>query len=460
VTFGFELVHLWATALWFSVVMFFLAGWRGLGTDVARFRAVRWIGGLLLAVSIATGLGRAAPLAPTPGDLATGRYGQVLAVKIVVILAVVALGGAAVLGRGGANAVQASRFFGAQGLGAGAAALLAAYLALLAPPGTATPATLAGVALGDVVPLDQGAFGSGRGMLHLLTQPVTPGAQTVVAQLTTTSGAPLAPATPPLVEMTVMPLESNAQPSEPVALSGDASGTLFTGGTTLAAGWRQIDVAITPPEGVVSRAQFWLVVPDPNVAGTGPSGPSDAEAMALYERGLASLTALQSVRFTQRSRDGGGSFSQAEVAVSASEGERPAAFAESIIAANGEVEAQQTIVGNRRWRLVNGAWSAAEPIPFQVPAAWGEHYAGAEAFQLGPREAVGGELSQVVTFWVPALDDPARAPAWFAWWVGLASGQVRREAMISTRQYTVSEYRDFNAELGIEPPVVEGTPVA
>ncbi len=229
---------------------------------------------------------------------------------------------------------------------------------------------------------------------------------------------------------------------------------------TLSAGWWQADVAVTPPGGIASLARFWLVVPDPNVAGRGPSAPGDPEATALYERGLASLTALRSVRYTQNLADGSGSFVRSRVAVNAAEGERPAAYDETILGADGNAMTRQTIVGNRRWILENGAWAAAEPIPFQVPAAWGETYAGASGFELGPREAVDGELSQVVTFSVPSRSNPTRDPAWYAWWVGLASGQVRREAMISTHHYMVTEYRDFNAPLTIEPPVAGPAPAA
>ena len=69
------------------------------------------------------------------------------------------------------------------------------------------------------------------------------------------------------------------------------------------------------------------------------------------------------------------------------------------------------------------------------------------------REEVDGELSQVVTFWQPPRTSPSRAPTWFAWWIGLASGEVRREAMVSTRHYMVYGYSDFDAPLGITPPV-------
>ena len=219
-------------------------------------------------------------------------------------------------------------------------------------------------------------------------------------------------------------------------------------------------MTVTPPNGVAARARFWLVLPDPNVTGTGPEPTGDPEAQALFARGLESLTSLRSVRYTQRLGDGGGSLYRSQTAVSAADAERPAAYADTVLDAAGDVIAQQVIVGDRRWILVGEDWVAAEPIPFLTPAAWGEAYVDATGFQLGPREEVDGELSQVVTFWQPPRTSPSRAPTWFAWWIGLASGEVRREAMVSTRHYMVYGYSDFDAPLGITPPVDVTAPAA
>jgi hypothetical protein len=218
------------------------------------------------------------------------------------------------------------------------------------------------------------------------------------------------------------------------------------------AGLWQADVTVTPPGGIAARARFWLVLPDPNVTGAGPEPSSDPRAQELFTRGLESLTSLRSVRFTQRLGDGGGSLYRSQTAVSAAVGEQPAAYADTIVDAAGDVIAQQVIIGDRRWIRVGEDWVDAEPISFLTPAAWGEAYANATGFQFGPREQVGGELSQVVTFWQPPRTSPSRAPAWFAWWIGLASGEVRREAMVSTRHYMVYGYSDFDAPPGITPP--------
>ena len=118
------------------------------------------------------------------------------------------------------------------------------------------------------------------------------------------------------------------------------------------AGWWQADVTVTPPNGVAARARFWLVLPDPNVTGTGPEPTGDPEAQALFARGLDSLTSLRSVRYTQRLGEGGGSLYRSQTAVSAADAERPAAYADTVPDAAGDVITQQVIVGDRRWILV------------------------------------------------------------------------------------------------------------
>ena len=460
-----EIVHQWSTALWLSGLLYLAAGWRRLGSDVARFRSVRWIGGVLLAISILTGLARAWPRFPSIGDLLGTRYGQVLAAKGIIVLVILALGLLAMVIPRRSTAVRASRSLGAQGVLAVCAVLLAAVLALMARPGAVTRATLAGVELADVVPVDRAAFATESATVHLLTQPASPGVQTLVVRLTDGDGEAIALDPAPEVEVAWTPLSSYTGEDDPAVatsvLQPATAGALFTGAVTApTAGWWQADVIVTPPGGIASRARFWLVLPDPNVTGQGLDHGTDPEARALYERGLESLTALRSVRYTQRLGDGGGSLYRSQTAVSAAEGEQPATYADTIIDPAGNVIAQQTIVGDRRWILVGQDWVAAEPIPFLTPAAWGEAYADATGFQLGPREEINGELSQVVTFWQPPRTNPSRAPAWYAWWIGLASGEVRREAMVSTRHYMVYEYSDFDATLGITPPAVVSTPEA
>jgi copper transport protein len=464
------IAHQSSTALWLSGLLYLAGSWRELGSDVARFRRVRWIGGVLLAVSIVTGLAGAWARFPSLGDLLTDRYGQVLAGKGVIVLIILVLGLVAMVLPRRLRASRTGRSLVTQGVLALVTLFLAAVLALMALPGSVAPATLAGVALADVVPVDRAAFGMESATVHLLTQPVAPGAQTLVVRLTDGHGAALALDPAPEVAVTWTSLTASTENDEPevettvrnvvtLQVQPDPSAALFAGTVTLPRlGWWQADVTVTPLDGVAARARFWLLLPDPNVTGTGPDPTSDPEAQALFARGLESLTSLRSIRYTQRLGDGGGSLYRSQTAVNAADAERPPAYTDTIIDDAGGVVARQIIVGDRRWILVGGDWVDAEPIPFLIPAAWGEAYVDATGFQLGPREDVDGELCQVVTFWQPPRASPSRAPAWFAWWVGLASGELRREAMVSTRHYMVYSYSDFDAPTGIVPPIDDRAP--
>ena len=86
--FALEIAHQWSTALWLSGLLYLAAGWRRLGSDIARFRSVRWIGGVLLTISIFTGLVRALMRFPSFAELLSSRYGLVLTTKGIIVLAI------------------------------------------------------------------------------------------------------------------------------------------------------------------------------------------------------------------------------------------------------------------------------------------------------------------------------------------------------------------------------------
>jgi hypothetical protein len=248
-----EIVHQWSTALWLSGLLYLAAAWRRLGSDVARFRRVRWIGGMLLALSIITGLAAAWPRFPSLGDLLSNRYGQVLATKGILVLVILALGLLAMILPRRSTAVRASRSLGAQGVLAIFAVLLAAVLALMARPGTVTEATLAGVELADVVPVDGAAFGAESATISLLTQLASPGTQTLVVRLSDGNGGAIALDPVPDVEVSWTPFSTSAGDDDPAVhmstLQPDPSGALFTGGGMVpTAGWWQADV-IVPRQG-------------------------------------------------------------------------------------------------------------------------------------------------------------------------------------------------------------------
>ena len=290
------IAHQSSTALWLSGLLYFAAGWREISSDVARFRRVRWIGGALLALSVLTGLVGAWPRFASVGDLLTDRYGQVLAVKGVIVLLILVLGLLAMVLPRRPHAARTGRSLVAQSTLALIALFLAAVLGLMARPGTVATATLAGIELADVVPVDRATFGMETATIHLLTQPVSPGPQTLVVHLTDELGAALALDPVPEVAVAWTPLTTEKSVDKPdmetavLHLPPDSSAQLFTGTVVLtSAGWWQADVTVTPPSGVAARARFWLVLPDPNITGTGPEPTSAPEAQALFTRGLESL---------------------------------------------------------------------------------------------------------------------------------------------------------------------------
>jgi copper transport protein len=445
-----EIAHQWSSALWLSGVIYLAAGWRGLGTDIARFRAVRWVGGVLIAISVLTGAAGAVRTFPSALDALTNRYGQALAGKTAIVLAILALGVLGMVIPRRSNANRASGSLSTQGGLGLVAAAVAAVLALMAAPGTVSRATLAGVDLADVAPLDAAAFGADQGVVHLLSQPLAHGAQTLVVRLTRGDGTPLVANPPPEVQVTWTPMDGSGRPPLVADLAPDASGAVFSGSMMLPEGdWWQADVSVVPLQGMTSRAQFWLALPDPNVTGHGPIPATDPAAQVHFARGLESLTSLRSVRLTQRIGDGSGSLRRSRTAVRTGDDNQPAAFTETVIDAAGMTLTEETAVGDRRWILVREeGWKESETRANSTPEDWGAAYADATGFLLGPRQETDGETCQIVTFWRPSAGNSA----WFVWWVGMASGEVRREVQITAGQYLVTGFSDFDAPLDIARP--------
>jgi hypothetical protein len=198
------------------------------------------------------------------------------------------------------------------------------------------------------------------------------------------------------------------------------------------------------------RSVAWLLVPDPNIDGPDalPTPPSSPEARTLYQRALANQGTMRSVRFWQTMADGAGVNAFSEHAVLA-QGDAPPSFTYRAL---GGMEA--VVIGERMWvRQPGEAWEQREAAPAIPPSRWAEEYEGATGFALGSTEDVGGVPCRVVTFVVPErTESPKRAAAWYAWWVGEESGQLRREAMVSRNHYMLNEFADIDAPLAIAPP--------
>nr|MDQ3043975.1 hypothetical protein [Chloroflexota bacterium] len=179
-----------------------------------------------------------------------------------------------------------------------------------------------------------------------------------------------------------------------------------------------------------------------------PIPAANAEAKAVFDRGLATLSSSSSARWSERLGDGLGHLAQADYALREATNESSAAMS---------ITAGQTAVvriGERAWlRRESTGWleqPGTEIIDFETLA---ETYAHAEAFRLGSVEEIGGELAQIVTFYLPETE--RSAPAWFAWWVGVESGHLLRETMVARSHYMFHEYDAINEPFEIEAPELD-----
>lgn len=103
--------------------------------------------------------------------------------------------------------------------------------------------------------------------------------------------------------------------------------------------------------------------------------------------------------------------------------------------------------GNRRCtRSDGGDWvcgSAVDRNPLDL-SLLGRSY----GFRLGRQEVLDGELTRVVTFYEPTEQN------WYAWWVGVDTGYLRRMAMVGPGHFMVTRYFDHNLPVNPSSPAL------
>ena len=269
---------------------------------------------------------------------------------------------------------------------------------------------------------------------------------------------PAAAATARISSLTAQPLSGVPASAEPLDLQPDpeTEGAFIASSPLDPAGWWRLSVTV---DGAASAAEFYLLIPDPNLNGpnTVPSSASSPEGEALFRRGIEALTTLRDVRFMQWIADGRGNASVSEHAVTSGDGNSPPGFT---YRAAGGMEA--IIIGSTRWVRLPGdlGWEEQEGATVVLPSEWDEEYAGATGFTILGEETIDGERCHLLAFVAPELTEPRRTVAWYLWWVGEETGYVRKEAMASRLHYMLNAFSDFDVPIALAPPTEPATPVA
>jgi hypothetical protein len=62
-----------------------------------------------------------------------------------------------------------------------------------------------------------------------------------------------------------------------------------------------------------------------------------------------------------------------------------------------------------------------------------------------------------VVFFAPEIQ--GRAAAWYAWWVDIETGDLRRQAMVSRMHDMIDDFTDLDGDIVITAPDAAATPV-
>jgi hypothetical protein len=341
-------------------------------------------------------------------------------------------------------------------------AIAAAAWWFLAGPATSTAPDWERLTTLDLAAPAGDAFQDGTPWINLIINPARPGeANSLSVSLRPPPGTPvpLPPAGEVITALAARPLSGAA---EPLNLTPDVAGALEASAPLDHAGWWKLSVTV---DGSRETADFYLLLPDPNLNGPGAVQVSESspEGEALFQRGLDAIHALRTVRFTQWLADGRANVGVSQHAVSAGGDGTPAAFTYRALSGMDAV-----VIDSTRWILLPGelGWERQEGATVVPPSEWGEEYLGATGFTILGEETIDGEPCQLLAFVVPEVTEPRRqSAAWYLWWVGTETGHVRREAMVSRVHYMLNQFSDFDAPLEIVPPemaspVPNGTPPA
>lgn len=493
-----DTLHQWSTALWvgglFSLVFWWInrpaaeSSTDGGTTASADFPLKRFsaIALWLFLVAVLTGLlnawlvlphketsflGLGDASLPAISKLWSSDYGIVLLIKILVLL--IPFGLAAYHHRAIARATRAgvhitasvlSKTLRLESIVVCAVVLGGSILALSAPP-TISQHALQDVTLASIATPGQG---DPTEIVHLTIDPAKQGKNSLTLRLTGMDGKIPAVTAPARLAMTFTSLSHGTVRNDVSVQPSDlATATYTAAGLDLSIdGWWKIEVNVEQANQPVATAGFYLLLPDPNVHGfDAPAAPaSDPAAQAAYEKALTTLTSLTAIRRTEHIGSGRDALVIAEYAWTTGTNGHPPSFESETLFSGSFVplpdvsppappmtNAYHSVsVADQSWQVVDGKWLEQSPVMYLPPSEWGGTYTGAQEFQFGTTEIIDGEECQIITFHTPNAE--TQSEAWFAWWVGKNSGQVRQATMVANQHYMVWNYRDFNGNFVIQGP--------
>jgi len=233
-------------------------------------------------------------------------------------------------------------------------------------------------------------------------------------------------------------------------------------------GWWRLATSVTRPDGGPVGSSFYVLLPDPNLAGfDAPSAPeNDSEAAKELDAALAQMSQWTSVRWWEWLSGGNDSLIMARLAVTteAANGQPPS-FENQMLFAGGferrtdgappappSVNHYSAItIGDQGWsRNAEGEVKEMSPVQYLPIDQYPKTYAGATAIQAGIEDDVDGRPAHIITFHVP--QQTTQAEAWFAFWIDDESGDIVKLAMVANNHYMVWVYSDISADFVIEPP--------
>jgi hypothetical protein len=239
-------------------------------------------------------------------------------------------------------------------------------------------------------------------------------------------------------------------------------------------GWWRVRTTTERPGDTPLVAEFYLLMPDPNVTGfTSPPSPeTDPEAAAMLDNAITQMSQWNSLRWWEWLSGGDGSMVTLEFSVTttAANGQPDGFQSRSLFAGrmvpdeNGNPPSPPRLnsstsvtIGDQAWSVREGGTPiASSPSRYLPIQQYPETYQGATSVRTGITEEIDGREATVVTFHVPAL--PTQSEAWYAFWIDTETGDVLQLSMLAMNHYMVWEYFDVNEPFVLEFP--GGAPAA